>query len=115
MMAWGDFPDTPQASLGWDALLDNIMLYWLPQTAASSARLYWRSAAASFSDQRKVSLPTGCSIFPKEILRPSRRMVAERYTNLVYWNELPRGGHFAAMEQPARFTEEMRNYFRAFR
>lgn len=115
MKAWGDCPGTPEASFGWDALLDNIMLYWLPQTGASSARLYWRSAAASFSDQRKIALPTGCSIFAKEILRPSRRMAAERYTNLVYWNELPQGGHFAAMEQPAVFSDEMRNFCRPFR
>ncbi|WP_068089047.1 epoxide hydrolase family protein [Novosphingobium rosa] len=113
--AWADCAETPQASFGWDALLDNIMLYWLMGNGASAGRLYWQSAHASFTDTRKVTLPTGCSIFPREMLRPSRRMVAERYTNLVYWNELPCGGHFAAMEQPGLFVDEMRTYFRQFR
>jgi len=96
-----------------DELLDNVMLYWLPGTAASSARLYWESFNQMSMDL--VKLPTGCSIFPKEILRTSRRWAEKRFTNIVYWNELDRGGHFAAFEQPELFVNEIRGCFRKVR
>jgi pimeloyl-ACP methyl ester carboxylesterase len=62
-----------------------------------------------------VPAPTGCSIFPREIFQPSRRWVEQRYTDLRYWNELDRGGHFAALEQPALFVDEVRAFFRLVR
>jgi len=90
------------------------MLYWLQGNGASSARLYWQSMDC-FGDTTPVAMATGVSMFPKEIFQPSRRMVERRYTNLVYWNELERGGHFAAFEQPGLFVTELRNCFRSYR
>jgi pimeloyl-ACP methyl ester carboxylesterase len=111
--AWTDCDGHPENVLTRDELLDNIMLYWLPATGASSARLYWESfGTPSLSE---VTVPTGCSIFPKEIIRTSRRWAEKRFTNIVYWNKLERGGHFAAFEQPETFVEELRNCFRTMR
>ena len=90
------------------------MLYWLPATGASSARLYWESFGNAFGDNAKatVTLPTGCSLFPKEIVPTPRSWAEQRYTNITYWNELNKGGHFAAFEQPELFINELRNCFR---
>ena len=77
-------------------------------------QLYWESFG-SFGSAKEITIPTGCSLFPKEIVRPSRRWAEKRYTNIVHWNELPRGGHFAAFEQPELFVGELRECFRAFR
>ncbi|HEY3465428.1 MAG TPA: epoxide hydrolase [Amycolatopsis sp.] len=110
--AWSDgFPFTG------DQLLDDVTLYWLTGTAASSARLYWESIRQvqqwfSEATDDTVDVPTGCSIFPKEMPRPSRRWAAKRYPDIRYWNELDRGGHFAAYEQPELFAEEVRTFFR---
>ncbi|MDG2307110.1 MAG: epoxide hydrolase [Candidatus Binatia bacterium] len=111
--AWTDCNGHPENALTRDELLDNVMLYWLPGTAASSARLYWESFNTPRLDQ--ITLPAGCSIFPKEIFRTSKRWAEKRFTNLVYWNELPKGGHFAAFEQPETFVDELRNCFRNMR
>jgi hypothetical protein len=89
------------------------MMYWLPGAGASSARLYWESFGKGNTDP--VRTKVGCSIFPKEIFRSSRRWAEKRYINLVYWNELDRGGHFAAFEQPALFVQEVRAAFRPVR
>ncbi len=86
------------------------MLYWLTGSAASSARLYWESFRSMGLGE--VDIPTGCSIFPKEIFICSRRWAANRYRNIIYWNELDKGGHFAAFEQPEIFVDEVRNCFR---
>jgi len=103
----------PENVLTRDELLDNVMLYWLPGTGASSARLYWESfAQASFEE---VTVPTGCSIFPKEIIRASRRWAEKRFTDIRYWNELDKGGHFAAFEQPETFVKELRACFAQMR
>ncbi len=111
--AWTDCNGHPENALGRDELLDNVMLYWLPATAASSARLYWESFnQIAFGD---VEMPTGCSIFPKEIMRTSKRWAAKRFKNLIHWNELEKGGHFAAFEQPDLFVEEVRTCFRPLR
>lgn len=107
--AWTDCDGHPENVLARNALLDNLMFYWLPGTGASSARLYWESFARTKLDP--VRVPSGVSLFPKEIFRASRRWVEKRYTNLVYWNELPRGGHFAAFEQPEAFVRELRACF----
>jgi len=108
--SWTDCDGHPENVLTRDELLDNVMLYWLPATGASSARLYWESFDKPSLDA--VHVPTGCSIFPKEIFRCSRRWAEKRFPNLVHWNELPRGGHFAAFEQPDLFVEEVRAGFR---
>lgn len=111
--AWTDCGGHPENVLSRDELLDNVMLYWVPATAASSARLYWESFRTP--PLGEVSVPTACSIFPKEIIRCSRRWAQKRFTNLFYWNELDRGGHFAAFEQPDAFVAELRECFRGLR
>ena len=113
---WTDNDGLPEGAISRDALLDHVMMYWLPATGASSARLYWESFRSSFGpDSPQVTLPTGCSQFAKELALPPREWVQRRYPNLVYWNELPKGGHFAAFEQPAVFVEEVRRCFRLMR
>lgn len=103
-----------------DEILDEVTLYWLTRSGASSARLYWESFAEvaewfSGATVDTVDVPTGCSIFPGEIPRASRRWAAKRYTDIRWWNELDRGGHFAALEQPALFVDELRAFFRLVR
>jgi pimeloyl-ACP methyl ester carboxylesterase len=96
------------------------MLYWLPGTGASAARLYWESTRQvnqwiSGSLDDTVTVPTGCSIFPRELQRPSRRWAAKRFLDIRHWSELDRGGHFAAFEQPELFVDEVRAFFRLVR
>ena len=111
--AWSDCSGDPSAVFTLDEMLDNIMLYWLPNAAASSARLYWESLV-SFS-AGPVTTPIGFSRFPKEIFPSSERWARAAYPSLVYWNELDRGGHFAAFEVPDLFVQEMRRCFAAYR
>ncbi len=111
--AWTDCDGHPENVLTRDELLDNVMMYWLPAAGASAARLYWESFGRGAMDP--VQVPVGCSLFPKEIMRCSRRWAERRFTNLVHWNELDRGGHFAAFEQPELFVEEVRACFRQVR
>jgi epoxide hydrolase len=118
--AWTDCAGHPENALTRDEMLDNVMLYWLPGTGASSARMYWESFAQvsewfTQSTVDTVPVPTGCSIFPKEIPRPSRRWAARRYPDIRYWNEPDKGGHFAAFEQPELFVDEVRAFFRLVR
>ena len=111
---WTDCQGHPENALSRDELLDNIMFYWLNGAAASSARLYWESFN-TFGGGGKVSLPTGASIFHKEVTLTPRSWAEQRYANIVYWNEVDRGGHFAAFEQPQLFVEEIRRTFRLMR
>lgn len=111
--AWTDCNGHPENVLSRDEMLDNVMLYWLTNSGASSARIYWESMHAVNRDP--VMIPTGISMFPKEIFRCSKRWAEKRFQNLVYWNELGKGGHFAALEQPALFIDEVRNCFRLMR
>ncbi|HMJ96897.1 MAG TPA: alpha/beta fold hydrolase [Thermoleophilaceae bacterium] len=118
--AWTDCDGHPENALTRDELLDNLMLYWIPRTGASSARLYWESIRQvneliAGPVQDVVEVPTGCSIFPKELHRPSRRWAEKRFTDIRHWNELDRGGHFAAFEQPELFVDELRSFFRQVR
>jgi len=115
--AWTDCNGHPENALSRDELLDNVMFYWLTDSGASSARLYWESFGRAFTAEQDntVKLPTGCSIFPKEIVPTPRSWAETRYKNIVYWNELDKGGHFAAFEQPALFVEELRKCFRLMR
>lgn len=97
-----------------DDILDNITLYWLTNTAISSARLYWESKLAFFAP-KGVTLPVGVSVFPDEIYAAPRSWTERAYPNLIHYNRLPRGGHFAAWEQPQAFSEELRATFRSLR
>ncbi len=115
--AWTDCGGDPETVLTRDELLDNVMLYWLNGSGASSGRLYWESFDTSLGGggSDPIGVPTGCSIFPKEIIRLSRRWAETGFTDLRYWNELDRGGHFAAFEQPELFVAEVRACFRLMR
>jgi len=113
--SWTDCDGDPANVLTRDEMLDDIMLYWLPGTGASSARLYWESFGKGLAGTGTIDVPVGCSVFPKEIFRASRRWAEKGYRDLRYWGEPPRGGHFAAFEQPELFVAEVRAAFRAFR
>ena len=113
LWAWTDHAGDLSQVLTADQVLDNISLYWLTGTGASSARLYWESIAEvtqwfTTAARDIITVPAGCSIFPKEVPRPSRRQAQLRFANIVHWNEPDRGGHFAAWEQPALFVDEVR-------
>ncbi len=115
--AWTDCDGHPENALTRDELLDNVMLYWLTGSGASSARLYWEGLGSGFGGGASdpIAVPTGCSIYPREIIRISRRWAETGFSDIRYWNELDRGGHFAAFEQPDLFTEELRSFFRLVR
>jgi pimeloyl-ACP methyl ester carboxylesterase len=113
LWAWTDNKGAPEDVFTQDEMLDNIMLYWLPANGASSARLYWESFATI--GQIKLDMPLGVSIYPKEIFRASRRWADKVASNIIHWNELDRGGHFAAWEQPELFVGEVRTCFRQVR
>jgi pimeloyl-ACP methyl ester carboxylesterase len=110
---WTDCDGHPENVISRDELIDNVMFYWWPATGASSARLYWESFGRAFAGgyADAVPLPAGCSIFPKEIVPTPRSWAEKRYANIVYWNELDKGGHFAAFEQPQLFVNELRQCF----
>jgi len=112
---WMDCQGHPENIVTRDELLDNVMMYWLPDAGASSARIYWESFGSNRLDQPAVELPVGTSIFPKEIFKTSERWAKKRFKQLVYFNVLSEGGHFAAFEQPATFVTELRNCFAQMR
>jgi epoxide hydrolase len=112
--AWTDNDGHPESVLTRDELLDNVMLYWLPGTGASSARLYWESYTDPAA-REPVDVPAGCSVFPKEVFPVSRRWVEQRFSDLRHFGRLDRGGHFAAFEQPRLFVDEVRQFFRTVR
>jgi len=97
-----------------DDVLDNVTLYWLTNTAISSARLYWESKLAFFAP-KGVAIPTAVSVYPDEIYAAPRSWTEKAYPKLIHYNRLPKGGHFAAWEQPEFFTDELRTAFRSLR
>ncbi|HEY2373247.1 MAG TPA: epoxide hydrolase [Gaiellaceae bacterium] len=109
----------PSGNLTQDHILDNITLYWLTGTGASAARSYWESgqAAARAAGQAPppVSVPVGFTTFPGEIVATPRSWVEQAYPNVVYYNEVDRGGHFAAWEEPELFSSELRAAFSSLR
>lgn len=111
---WTDCDGHPENVLTRDELLDNVMLYWICGAGASSARIYWESFNAPRGSD-PITMPSGCSIFPKEIFKTSRRWAEKRFTDLRYFNELDKGGHFAAFERPEAFVQEVRACFRTMR
>lgn len=109
--AWCDCNGDPESVFTRDELLTNIMIYWVTETATSSARLYYENAHADRSRATaRVEVPTGAIIFPHELFIAPRKWV-EASHNLTHWTEMPRGGHFAAMEQPDAFVEDVRLFF----
>jgi len=101
-----------------DDILDNVTLYWLTNTAISSARLYWDNAhfpTGGFFDPRGIKIPVAVSVFPDEIYAAPRSWAEKAYPKLIHYNKLPKGGHFAAWEQPAFFVAEMRAAFKPLR
>jgi len=114
--AWSDCDGHPENAFTRDQLITNVMLYWLTQTATSSARLYWESRQGGMWNERPeyVAVPTGVARYPKEVVRFPRSWVEQQY-NVTHWAEMPRGGHFAAMEQPEPFVEDLRRFFRTVR
>lgn len=109
---WTDNESGPESLFTLDEMLDNIMLYWLPDAAASSARLYWEVAHAPVKTAL-VTMPLAFTDFPAEIGGPSRRWAERRFRRIVSWREAAKGGHFAAFEQPAIFVDEVRAGLRA--
>src|SRR2546426_11852058 len=97
-----------------DDVLDNVTLYWLTNTAVSSARLYWESKLAFFAP-KGVAIPVAVSAFPDELYQAPRSWTEHAYPKLIHYNRLPKGGHFAAWEQPQLFSEEVRAGFRSLR
>ena len=108
--SWTDCNGDPANILSRDEMLDNIMVYWLNNASASSGRLYWPSFGKG-QQPTQVHVPMGGTVFPKEIFRTSQRFAERIYTNIIYWNERPKGGHFAAFEQPETYVEEVRACF----
>jgi pimeloyl-ACP methyl ester carboxylesterase len=97
-----------------DDVLDNVTLYWLTNTGVSSSRLYWENKAGFF-DIKGVSIPAAVSAFPDDLYAPPRSWAEEAYPNLIYYNKVDKGGHFAAWEQPQLFSEEVRAGLRTLR
>lgn len=108
LRAWSGHDQDGAPLLSDDDLLDVVGVYWFTATGASSARLY--REALRMDSGTPVHVPTGCSIFADEIIRPPRRAVERRYRNLVSWQEVPIGGHFAALEVPGLFAEQLRAF-----
>ena len=112
---WTDCDGHPENVLTRDELIDNIMFYWLTNSGASSARIYWET----FNPNQKIKpqpvlIPSAISLFPKENMVGPRSWAEQRYKKIIYWNELDKGGHFAAFEQPELFVEEIRKWLRLF-
>jgi pimeloyl-ACP methyl ester carboxylesterase len=111
---WTDNHGNPEDALSIDAMLDDISLYWFTDTAASSARLYFESFRNDF-DRMPLDLPVAVSIFKGEMFTPPRVWGERTYSKLFYWNDVPKGGHFAAFEQPELFVSELRKAFHQVR
>ena len=111
--AWCDCGDNIESRFSKDDLLTNVMIYWVTETATSSTRIYYENRVAP-PVQGRVTVPTACALFPKEITTPPRKWVEARY-NLVRWTPMPRGGHFAALEQPELLVGDVREFFRGLR
>jgi len=112
--------DKPSGNLTRDHILDNITLYWLTSTGASAARSYWEAYGADAPGAGQtlppdVQLPVAFTTFPGEIWRTPRSWVEKSYSNVVYFNEVDKGGHFAAWEEPELFASELRAAFRSLR
>jgi epoxide hydrolase len=112
---WCDCGGNPETIFTKDELLTNVMIYWVTETAASSARIYYETRhAAPAAAAGRIEAPTACADFPKEIIWAPRRWLEPRF-NITRWTVMPRGGHFAALEQPALLVDDIRAFFRELR
>jgi pimeloyl-ACP methyl ester carboxylesterase len=111
--AWSDHGGHLEKSFTKDELLTNVMIYWVTETPTSAARIYFERQPYN-GGRKSGRVPVGAALFPKEINVPPRKWVAAQL-NLVHWTEMPRGGHFAALEQPALLVEDVRTFFRKLR
>ncbi|MFQ5514571.1 MAG: epoxide hydrolase family protein [Myxococcota bacterium] len=115
LRSWTDCNGDVDAYLGRDEILTQIMLYWVTGSITSSMRLYCENnRSRRYAPAERIEVPTAGAIFPRELMRPPRRWAEARY-NIVRWTEMPRGGHFAAMEQPELLVEDIRAFFRELR
>jgi pimeloyl-ACP methyl ester carboxylesterase len=109
----------PERSLSRDEMLDDITLYWLTNSAVSSARLYWENNNNNFGataqKTNEISIPVAVTVFPGEIYRAPKSWTEHAYSHLIYFNEVEKGGHFAAWEEPELFASELRAAFRSLR
>lgn len=112
--AWSDCDGHPEHVFTRDQLLTNVTVYWVTATAASAARLYWEHRGSGQGAPDYVAVPTAVARYPKEVVRYPRSWVERRY-NVTRWVEMPHGGHFAAMEQPDLFADDVREFFAALR
>jgi epoxide hydrolase len=115
---WTDSDKVPEDAVDRDLLLTNVMIYWLTGTAGSSAQIYYESAPFLPTAPEPPSLPPlpvplGVAVFPRDIILPIRRLAERSFPNIVHWSEFDRGGHFAAMEQPDLFVDDLRTFARA--
>jgi pimeloyl-ACP methyl ester carboxylesterase len=110
---WTDSAGPPENVIARDRMLDDVMLYWLPGTGASSARLYWESSRHRRLDP--VEVPTGITLFPKELWRLPRSWLERRYLDIRHFHQPDVGGHFPSLEQPEVFVDELRTFFRMVR
>jgi pimeloyl-ACP methyl ester carboxylesterase len=111
--SWTDCDGHPENVLGRDELLDNVMFYWVNAAGASSARIYWESFGRGA--RHTVTIPSGFTVYPKEIVPPVRAWVEPSFTDIRHWVEQARGGHFAALEVPDLVVDDLRTCFRQFR
>jgi len=116
---WSDSDGAPEKVLSRDEMLNDITLYWLTNTGASSSRFYWENNNNNFSSEtqktRDIKIPVGITVFPKEIYQAPESWSRQAYPNLTYYNQVAKGGHFAAWEQPEIFAEELRAAFKSVR
>ncbi|MGB3105132.1 MULTISPECIES: epoxide hydrolase family protein [Sphingobacterium] len=116
---WSESNLQPEKVISRDAILDDITLYWLTNTGASSSRFYWENNNNNFSSEhqqtKRIKIPVAISVFPHEIYQAPESWSKAAYPSLYYYHIAPKGGHFAAWEQPELFTQEMRNAFKTLR
>ena len=111
--AWSDCGGDVESSFTKDQLLTNVMIYWVTESMPSAVRLYYESRRAG-RRRGRIEVPTAVAVFPGEIFFTPRKWAEARY-NVVQWTEMPRGGHFAAMEEPELYVEDVRKFFGALR
>jgi epoxide hydrolase len=114
LRTWSDCDGDPENVFTRDRMITNVMTYWVTENVTSSARLYWELMHTGEPAPGRVDVPTGIASYPKEVIRFPRPWVERRF-NVTYWADMPRGGHFAAMEQPELFVDDVRAFFRTVR